>query len=422
LHSKQEILDKLYSLQRFGIKPGLERTYKILSDFGDPQDSFTSIHIAGTNGKGFTCSAIASILMDAGYKVGLYTSPHLKEFNERIIINGKMISDDDIITLAERLIPYSETINATFFEITTAMAFIYLAQQNIDIAVIETGMGGRFDSTNVLYPLLSIITDIGLEHQEYLGNTLEQIAFEKAGIIKKKTPCLVSSIQEQILPVFQSKAKEMSAPMHYADDISQIRIISNNNDLTTNVDIRLDDYQIENLKIPVAGYHQIRNLGLALSGIRIINDKYHITNENIAGGLKNIRKNTNYRCRIELMNIDPLIIIDTAHNPQAINALVDTLKTHGHFEPKWDILYAAMNDKNVKNILESLKPLCRSITLTEPRTNRAMQTEKMARIAEWLAYNSIYQEKDAEKAYSMLIERGNNIFVCGSFFLAGEII
>ncbi len=420
MQRKQKILDILYSLQRFGIKPGLERTYKILSDFGEPHDSFPSIHVAGTNGKGFTCAVLASVLMEAGYNAGLYTSPHIKDFNERIIVNGGMISDDDIISLAEQLIPYSETINATFFEITTAMAFIYLANQNIDIAIIETGMGGRFDSTNVLKPLLTIITDIGLEHQEYLGNSLEEIAYEKAGIIKENTPCVIYSKSIKTLPVFIKKSKDMKSPLFFADDIADVRVHSFNADFSMDISIDIGDIKIDRLRCPFAGRHQIKNLKLALGGLIALGDKFDINSEALGKGLQNIRLNTNYRCRLELVNAEPPVLIDTAHNPQAIQALADALIQHGHSNTKWDILYAAMDDKDVESILNILKPHCRALIITEPKISRAMNIEKIAKKAQGIGIKKVIQLKDSTRAYDFCKARGNPLIICGSFYLVGE--
>lgn len=420
--TKTDILDRLFSLQRFGIKPGLERTFEILADRGDPQDSFPSVHIAGTNGKGFTCSAIASILMEAGYRVGLYTSPHLKEFNERIIINGRMISDEDIVLLAKELIPYSEKINATFFEITTAMAFIYFAQQDIDIAVIETGMGGRFDSTNVLKPQCSIITDIGLEHTEYLGDKLEDIAYEKAGIIKSRTPCIISSKNYRLFPVFQKKAEDVDSSLFFAEEMVGVNVNKHNKNMTMGIKIAMDDLYIENINVPFAGKHHIKNLKLALSGLKMIRGDFSHNEVSIKSGLINLRKNTNYRCRMELLRENPPVLIDTAHNPQAIKALVETIKLHGLSDLKWDILYAAMEDKDVESILKYLRPICNSLILTEPKIDRSMQSEKLAEKAKKLGYRNIDEIRDAGEAYDTAVLRDRPLLVCGSFFLAGELL
>ncbi len=206
-NKKEEILAHLFSLQRFGIKPGLERTQHLLNFLGNPQNSFPSVHIAGTNGKGSVCSMLASVFMEAGYKTALYTSPHLVRFNERIRVNIIEISDNDIIRLAEILMPEGEKIGATFFEITTAMAFRYFAEQKVNVAVIETGLGGRFDSTNVLKPLLSVITSLDIDHTEYLGKTIKDIAFEKAGIIKENTPVIVSRNSTEAISVIKEKSR-----------------------------------------------------------------------------------------------------------------------------------------------------------------------------------------------------------------------
>ena len=419
--SKKDILNKLFSLQRFGIKPGLERTNKILSDYDNPQNTFPSIHVAGTNGKGFTCSAIASVLMEAGYKVGLYTSPHLVDFNERIIINGEMISDNEIIKLADEIIPYSGTINATFFEVTTVMAFIYFARQKVDIAVIETGLGGRFDSTNVLGPILSVITSIGIEHSEYLGNTLPDIAFEKAGIIKKNTPCVVFSENDIIYPVFHKKSIEMNTSLHFADKMNTINTHSYNSDFTLNLGISTDKWSIENTKLPFAGIHQIMNLKLALACLELISDKYNIQTKAIIDGLTLLKQNTNYKSRLEFIRKSPPLLVDTAHNPQAIEALIETLQLHGYDNTLWNILYSAMGDKDISSILGLLKKHCHTLYLTEPKTERSMKTEIIAQKAIELGYKKIIQVKDSKQAFSKANQENKPLIVCGSFFLVGEL-
>ena len=222
--SKKEVLDKLFSLHRFGIKPGLERTLSLLKFIGNPHLKLKFVHVAGTNGKGSVCSTIFSILFEAGYKVGLYTSPHIFDFSERIRINDICITEDEIIDFSNLIIPFALELGATFFEVTTVMAFYFFEKNNVDIAVIETGMGGSYDSTNVIYPLLSIITKIDMDHQEFLGDTIEKIAGEKAGIIKANTPVIIGNNTYQVQNILNSKANSENSPIIDTNLIENIEL------------------------------------------------------------------------------------------------------------------------------------------------------------------------------------------------------
>ncbi|MDX9791266.1 MAG: Mur ligase family protein, partial [Candidatus Kapabacteria bacterium] len=221
--SKENILKELFSKHRLGIKPGLERTLILSDSVGNPHDKFKSIHVAGTNGKGSVCSTLSSVFTEAGFKTGLYTSPHLIDFNERIKIDGNCINDEKIIEYYNRLKISGDKINATFFEITTVMAFMYFAESNVDIAVIETGMGGRFDSTNIILPILSIITKIDFDHSEFLGDSLEQISYEKAGIIKQDVPCVISKNTRVVYNFIKKSSK--SDNLHFSEYFGDVEFI-----------------------------------------------------------------------------------------------------------------------------------------------------------------------------------------------------
>ncbi len=322
MSKKEKILNKLFSLQRFGIKPGLERTLKLSEYIGSPHLKFPSVHVAGTNGKGSVCAMLASILMEAGYEVGLNTSPHLLNFNERIRINHTDISGDEMVELAEKLLIGEEKWGCTFFEITTVMAFEHFAKNNVDIAIIETGMGGRFDSTNILSPLLSIITSIDLDHKEYLGNTLEEIAFEKAGIIKENTPVVIAKYPISVKNVFLDKANELKSKLF---DSSELCLFENhiyNPDFSQTFDLKFKETSIKNITIGLAGEHQLGNVAEVLTAIDFLTvdrrqltvdskevktqnqklklkNRYLINEHDIRNGMLKLISNTGLRGRIE---------------------------------------------------------------------------------------------------------------------------
>ncbi len=414
---KTKIIDKLYSLHRFGIKPGLERITYILSSSGNPHKAFKSIHIAGTNGKGSTSSLLASILMEYGLKVGLYTSPHLVRFNERIKINGIEVDDDTLVGLAEKYLPFSEKVSGTFFEITTAMAFDYFAQNNVDIAIIETGMGGRFDATNIITPIVSGITSISLEHKEYLGDTIEKIAFEKAGIIKDNIPVVISKNSDCVYDVFKEVANEKNSKLVIADSLETViqhKFLPN---LKTEVCVNFKN-NLAYTELPLAGKHQIDNLELVLA--ILLQTDYEISLENIKDGIENLKQNTGLSTRIELIKSDPYVIIDSAHNEAAIKSLVEAIELHIP-NTKFDITFAAMSDKDIRSILHHLINICNSLIVTKPKIDRAADIDSIAKIAVELGYKDIKVCESTESAFENMQLNLNNLIV-GSFYLTGELL
>ncbi|MFC2130765.1 bifunctional folylpolyglutamate synthase/dihydrofolate synthase [Bacteroidota bacterium] len=422
MNKKEEILNKLFSLQRFGIKPGLERTVKLLEYTGNPHLRFPSIHVAGTNGKGSVCSMIASILMEAGYKVGLYTSPHLVRFNERIRINENELSDDEMVELAEKLLTGKEKWECTFFEITTVMAFEYFARNNVDIAVIETGMGGRFDSTNVLTPLVSIISNISHDHKEYLGNTLEEIAYEKAGIIKENTPVIITDNNKAIKQIFEQKAKEERAEMIYCHDFCSCEEHRYNPDFTQTISIKTLKNLYENISLSLAGSHQQQNLYGAICTIEIISGKFPVEQENVNNGLANIKKNTGIRGRIELLSDNPPIILDTGHNPGSMTKLIETLKLHRPDINNWNFVYGAMADKDIPEVLKIIKPVCDEIILTQPKIDRAIELNILSDYANKNNLRITHSFNNVSDAVKFAINSGKPTVITGSFYLAGEAL
>ncbi len=420
--SKSNILKKLFSLQRFGIKPGLDRTQYLLKYLSNPEKKFKSIHIAGTNGKGTVASLLASIFKEAGYKTGLYTSPHILEFNERIRINGEKIPDEYLIDIASDLLPVSEKVNGTFFEITTAIAFKYFADKNCDIVVVETGMGGRFDSTNVIDPIISIITSIGLEHREYLGDTLEAIALEKAGIIKRNGKVIISEEKINLKNIFKKVAIELGAKSFFTfDDCKLINLIFNEN-FTYQTIFNCAGVESFNIKFDFGGSKAMENIITAIYSLYKVNDILPVKTIDIVNGIKNIRANTGYHFRIELLRESPPLVIDVAHNPDAIDELVNTvIKCRGRGE-SWLVLFAVMKDKDIEEMMKKLRLISKEIILTQPQNERACNIDELKKFAENCKFDIIHCQKNVEEAVKFALALNKALIITGSFYLIGESI
>jgi len=404
------ILEKLYSKNRLGIKPGLERSI-ILDDFMSyPHKSYKTIHIAGTNGKGAVASILASYLIELGLSVGLYTSPHINKFNERIRVNSEMISDEEVINIYKQIEDVSEEIDATFFEITSTIAFQHFKAKDVDYAIIETGMGGRYDSTNIITPVLSIISSISLDHQEYLGDTITKITKEKAGIIKENIPCIYNSSNSQIRHIIESKA-----------------LIMNTIAYNIRVSPYLDNYVIDNticveingfkIKTPFIGKYQLENMNLVIRAIIYL--FYKLDEENLQRSLNNLRKNSGYMSRTEVLRVDPLIIIDVGHNEAAFLSLYNTLN-EVYPSTKFNVVFAAMGDKDVSNMLRFIKPITENLVLTKANNIRSMDINKLYSIANNNGFDSISIE-DPIEAYNYVLSKEKPILICGSFYLIGDL-
>ena len=358
----------------------------------NPHKKFKSIHIAGTNGKGSTAHLISSILQEAGFKTGLYTSPHLKDFRERIKINGVKISENDVISFVTINKKNFEKINMSFFEYTVALAFDHFAKEKVDIAIIETGLGGRLDSTNIISPEISVITNIGYDHMNLLGNTLEQIAIEKAGIVKEKTPVLIGRKQIETETVFEEKASQKNTSVFYAKQ----------NEVKFNV----PNYQKE-------------NINTSISAIKILDWK--ISNQEINDGIKNVNQNTGLRGRWETLSKNPKIICDTGHNVDGISNIISQLKQIKF--NKLHIVFGTVNDKKINDIL-NLLPKDAKYYFCKAKIDRALNADKLKSIAN--EYKLIGESfESVEKA---LLNAKNNakkedlIFIGGSTFVVAEVI
>ncbi|MBU0711273.1 bifunctional folylpolyglutamate synthase/dihydrofolate synthase [bacterium] len=369
----QQKLDYLYALDGKGIKPGLKRILEFLDRIGNPQKQLTTIHVAGTNGKGSTCAILASVLSASGLKVGLYTSPHLVHFNERIRINGKKISDTEIVEFLDRYQPIIEEVDSTFFETTTALAFEYFNKNKVDIAILETGLGGRYDATNVVNPLLSVITSIGKDHEEFLGNTLAKIAMEKAGIIKSGTPVISAKQRPQLRRILENEAQRNRCHFVYAPDWCQIKVRRQYSDRQL-VTIESDHFHFDELKFPFLGDHQLINLKTVMA---VLNNLQSLQ-INPAAVEKGIAA-TRWHGRLELLSRNPLVYYDVGHNLHGIRQVAQTLeKTFP--EKKFKLLIALGYHKKIGSLGKILSKIIAEVVVSEIPGARSIPAITLAAI------------------------------------------
>jgi len=394
------LFQKLPIYQRTGkiaYKADIGNIVKASEILGNPHLNFKSVHIAGTNGKGSTAHMISSILQEAGYKVGLYTSPHLKDFRERIKINGEMIPKEAVVDFVQQYTTNFEKINMSFFEFTVAMAFHCFSEQKVDIAIIETGLGGRLDSTNIIKPLVSVITNIGLDHTSLLGNTFEEIANEKAGIIKQDTPVIIGRKQKECEDIFIRKAKENNSEITFCRGETK-----HQTDLKGN-------YQSENVRTTLLSIKEIQKKGFTIS------------EEDIKKGLISVIKNTSLLGRWQILEKEPLIICDSAHNEDGIIEIVQQLSEIDYRELHF--ILGTVNDKNIDNIL-TLLPKDAIYYFCEANIPRSLEKETLQSKSEKYGlsgevYNSVSQALQTAKKNA---EKEDCIFVGGSTFVVAEII
>lgn len=350
------LFERLPMYQRIGkaaYKNDLKNTVALCKLLNNPHKNFKSVHIAGTNGKGSTAHFLASIFQTAGFKTGLYTSPHLKDFRERIKINGEIIPEDYVVSFVKNHKKSFEKIQLSFFEMTVGLAFQYFSDEKVDIAIIETGMGGRLDSTNVLNPLLSVITNIGYDHTQFLGDTLIKIAGEKAEIIKKETPIVIGETQLEIKSLFEAKADKEKAPIYFADDTFDLKQLTN-----IDADIALYDVwknselYIEQLESPLLGDYQSKNIVTVLQAAEILKNQFGLSHNIIIEGINDMPLNTGFRGRWQILSKNPLTICDTAHNKEGLTAVMTQLRQQ-HFD-KLHFVLGVVNDKQISDILNLL--------------------------------------------------------------------
>ena len=396
------MFSKLPMYQRQGktaLKKNLTNILALSEYLGNPEKQFKSIHVAGTNGKGSTSHMLASILQEQGYKVGLYTSPHLKDFTERIRINGNPIRKNCITNFIKRNKEFLEKQKLSFFEMTVGLAFEYFAKQKVDIAIIEVGLGGRLDSTNIITPIISVITNIGLDHTQMLGNTLEEIAFEKAGIIKKNIPIIIGEKQKETTNVFENTATKNSSTLYYAsENIKEIL----KSDL-------IGSYQKYNIKTTIQTIEVISELGLK------------VTKENIKNGLLNVVKNTNLKGRWQILQEKPRVICDTAHNKEGLTYVLEQLRNENY--RKLHIVLGVVNDKDLDIILP-LFPKKALFYFCKPDIPRGMSAKLLKEKAN--KFNLVGEEySSVNQAYKMSLDAAKTqdiIYIGGSTFVVAEII
>ncbi len=411
--SYAEAVQYLYGLQKYGIKFGLSKTSNLLKAFGNPHRGQRYVHIAGTNGKGSVAAMVESILRTSGLKVGFYSSPHLVRFTERFRINGQEIPCKTAASLVQELkAAMDPTQPPTFFEVTTAMGLIYFAREKTDIAVIEVGMGGRLDATNVIRPQVSVITNISFDHQAFLGTRLAEIAREKAGIIKRGVDLVTAAAQPPVLDLFEKTCKDKKAPFWRVG--KNIRYRGDGNKINYYGFKR----RLKDLEMALPGSYQHRNAALALSVIELLERRgLRVSEEHIRKGLKNAY----WPGRLQVVSRDPLLILDGAHNPGAIRSLSQAIR--GGFRYKRLILVlGVMADKDVRNILRGIAPLADYVFFTRPEYYRAAAPETLMQEASSLGKAGEIQPtlaKALEKAKHMA-DREDLILVTGSLYTVGE--
>lgn len=404
----------MYALRRFGIILGLDTIKGILSSLGNPQNDFNCIHVAGTNGKGSVASALSAILHESGYRVGLYTSPHLVRFNERICINNHQVSNADVVKSyqAVKRVHHGDR-SPTFFEFATAMALYAFSRHAVDWAVIETGMGGRYDATNIIKPAISIITNVSMEHRDYLGNTLADITREKAGIIKQGTPVVTAVKQKQARSVVQEVARKKSAPLFMLGKDFRVR---------QNRSGHFSYYGIENswrhLQTPLRGHYQVQNAALALAAAELlIKDNVAISPENIKTGLANTR----WPGRLEIVSDEPLVILDGAHNLIAARNLARFL-AENLAKRRITMVIGILDDKPYVSILKSLLPQCSRAIITRAKTGRALDPRRLYVTAKNII-SDVSIAPDVAGAAKIAIENSGPddvICIAGSLYVIGE--
>ena len=404
----------MYGLRRFGIILGLATIRSILNALGDPQNNFYSIHVAGTNGKGSVAAALSSILQQSGYRVGLYTSPHLVRFNERICINNRQISNDAVVKSYQAVQKaHLGNRTPTFFELTTAMAFYEFARRRVDWAVIETGMGGRLDATNVIDPVISIITNVSMEHRAYLGNTLARIAREKAGIIKQATPVVTAIKQRQAKSVIQRIAGKKSAPLYMLGKNFKVRRQPAGG---------FSYYGIENtwhdMHTALQGHYQVENAALAIAACELLNKNHtSISQQSIRDGLIK----TSWPGRLEIVSEHPMIILDGAHNLMAARELAKFLGNN-LAQRSITLVVGILDDKPYQSMLKSLLPVCSRVIVTRAKTGRALDPLRLFETAK-KTLSDVRIVSDVAQAFKQAVAEADfNDVICiaGSLYVVGE--
>ncbi len=408
----EESLDKLFSLHQFGVKLGLENITNLLEHIGNPQKKIRTIHIAGSNGKGSTSSFIASVLKEEGFKVGLYTSPHFVLFNERIRINGVTIPNDYIVNFINKNINYINSESPTFFELTTALAFQYFSEEEIDYAIIETGLGGRLDATNILDSTASVITSISLEHTNILGDNIAAIAKEKGGIVKENQKVFVGLMVEEARGAINKICSERKSQMIDILDFMQVK--------DSSVEINFGKEKLTINKLPLSGKYQLYNAALASLVVKEIFP--NITNQIIEIGFENVIANTGIQGRYEIYSKTPNVIFDAAHNLEGINVFLNEYKNGYSKYKKKILIYGAMKDKNVEEIILQLNKSFDIIYGVEINYERSLSILELIEIGKNVGVKIVPLKVPHEFIKEFILNGENNsLVVLGSIYILGEI-
>ncbi len=423
----EDVLQYLYAnlpmFQRVGsvaFKSDLSNTIALCEALDNPQRKFKSIHIAGTNGKGSTSHMLASVLQSAGYKTGLYTSPHLKSFTERIRVNGKEVSEQFVVDFVNRIQPVIERVKPSFFEITVAMAFDYFVHEQVDVAVIEVGLGGRLDSTNVITPELSLITNIGWDHTDLLGDTLEKIAAEKAGIIKKNVPVVVSEQQPGIADVFRSKAAAETAPLRFASDVYTVQFREEKGTILFDA-LKNGKPAHTGIALPLQGIYQQKNLAGVLCAIDVLRQQgWKITDEQLVDGLMKVMSQTGLKGRWQKLGTNPLIVCDTGHNLDGVTQVVKQLQQLSY--KRLFMVIGMVKDKDISGVLELL-PKEANYYFCQASIPRALEAGILAEKARstGLKGEVIANVNEAIQRARAKASAEDVIFIGGSTFVVAEI-
>ena len=397
-------------------KEGLENTLLLDKHFNHPHQQYQTIHIAGTNGKGSCSHTLAAILQEAGYKVGLYTSPHLVDFRERIRVNGTCIPEERVIRFVEEERAFFEPLHPSFFEITTALAFLYFAEQKVDIAVIEVGLGGRLDCTNIISPLLSVITNISFDHVQFLGNTLDKIASEKAGIIKPDTPVVIGETMPETRPVFAEKALQCQAPVRFAEEEHELQTISEANDGTR----EYKTLHFGTINGVLSGDCQIKNTQTILAAVSELQKTLHISEQNVRDGFRNVCQTTGLRGRWQKLADSPKTYCDTGHNVGGISYIVKQLERIPCAQKR--IVIGMVNDKDIAHVLEML-PKDAIYYFTQAKVKRALPADALLSQAkekglDGKAFPSVIEAYTAARSEA---SSDDLIFIGGSTFIVADL-
>jgi len=420
----ENAIEYLYNLKIYGMSLGLERIEHLLRSLGSPHKDMKAIHVAGTNGKGSVCAMVSSVLQKAGYKVGLFTSPHLLFFEERIRVNGIPIPQEKLVALIERIKPISESMvkehgfeHPTFFETACAMAFCHYHDENVDFAVLEVGLGGRLDATNIITPLVSVITSISLDHTHVLGNTLNEVAVEKAGIIKEGVPVIIGVDQKEILKMITDISQKRQSPYYSTQRNSKYSLIESSS-RNQRFDVEVNGRKYSDITIHLIGEHQVKNAQIALMTLdTLINQGISISEESIREGIEN----TKWPGRLEIVSKEPTVIIDCAHNPDGMRALSSAMKRY-YRDSKKTLVLGIMRDKDIPAIVKEACDFADKIIITKPGFERAADPEMI--LPEVKKYcKDVKVIKNVSEAVDHAIsvsEKDDIVCIAGSIFNVSE--